>query len=248
MSPSCLISVACVSVLIFSVAVICAQSLICVSKSVALVIKANFVSHSIPLFIKVSRLVLLKISVDIMLTLLITNFLLYYFSALTIKHAFMGHFLVTSCRVFIHLLSFSYSFSIWPNCPFGLSLIHLLNRSTVRANLRWVAVLHHLKSITSTPFHPHHIVSLTHHLVHISKTTSVEKGIVLEGVFKSKTFEHPLRHLVKLVVNIFVSLHHLSENIIMGVWNRQYVVTFRPVVRLNWPVSIGHLKLFIALF
>jgi hypothetical protein len=26
--------------------------------------------------------------------------------------------------------------------------------------------------------------------------------------------------LVKLVVNIFVSLHHLSEHIIMGVWNR----------------------------
>lgn len=242
MSSSCLVGVPCISVLVLRIAAAWSYSLICVSKSVTLVVEANFVSHSVPLFVKVSSLALLHISVNIVLTLLITNSLLYNFSSLSVEHAFMSHFLMTSRRIFIHLLPLGYSFSIGSNCALSLSLIYFLHRSAIRSHLGWVAVLHHLESISGTSFHPHHVVSLTHHLVDISEAAPIEEGIVLEWVVKSEALEHTLCHLVELIVNIFVSLHHLREHIFVGVWNCQGVVTFRSTVWLNWPVSIGHLK------
>jgi hypothetical protein len=96
-----------------------------------LILEPDTVSHLVPLIIKVTRLILSHISIQILLPLFVTESLFDNLPSLVIKHALVRHFLQTSACIFVHLVPLGNFLAVGPYCTFGVRLENLLNRSAV---------------------------------------------------------------------------------------------------------------------
>ena len=75
-----------------------------------------------------------------------------HLASLVVKHALMGHFLVPSARILIHLVSFGDSMTT-AHGPLGLRLVRLGHRIAISIGSRLRYLLHLSKSAITTPKH-----------------------------------------------------------------------------------------------
>ena len=183
-----------------------------------------------------------------MLSLFIANSLFDHFPALTIKHSFVRHLLVTGVWVIIHLLAFSNLFAIGSNGPFSFSLVNFADWLAIRPYHSFIAVRLHLEMRASSLWHAeafHHIVAhLAHHFVHASKHAfSRKERIILEGVTHAKTWKHSFRYLVHFIMATLHHFEHITptkrlQGRLMTVW--LHGGAFGSRVRLDGSVTICH--------
>lgn len=146
MSSSSFVIIACLSVVLIIHSIV--KTMISISESISLVIKPYSFSHLIPRLIKLLCLVLANIPVQILLSLFVTKALFNNFSSLAVQHSLMSHFLESCSRIFIHLLTFRYFFSVWSDSSFSVLLEYFFHRSSIFSSCHCLAVLHHLETVT----------------------------------------------------------------------------------------------------
>ena len=108
MSSSIVIIVTCVTILtMWYIIASNPNCLICIPKSITLMVESYSVCHLVPRLVKVVCLVISDISVQIFLSLLVAHPLFHHFPSLTVQHALMCHLLKPCAGVFVHLVSLS---------------------------------------------------------------------------------------------------------------------------------------------
>ena len=96
--------------------------------------------HPIPIIIELWCVLFIHLSKNVVFFCVVAHSLLDYFAALSVKHTFMRHFLVTICLVIIHLVTFGDAFTVSASCTFSFGLVDFTHWFTVRTHLCYIAV------------------------------------------------------------------------------------------------------------
>lgn len=196
------------------------------------IIKAHPIGHALPFIVKGLGLTWLNASKQVIAlrrATLATYSLTYHFPSLTVKHAFMCHFLVASCRVLIHLMSFGH-FIVITKSALGSSLISFAYRIAIGARSRLFDCLHLCEStltfskLTHLGIHHRHghcfLHIFTHfadHFVHLSKRLLVKERIIgkwitsKSTVTSTKRFHHGAHHIFNHIALTVHAFKHAVE-------------------------------------
>ena len=126
-----------------------------VCQSVVLVVETQLVGHTLPLRIEISTVLRLHIPEQVVAlrgSASAPDPLSDHLASLVVEHAFMGHFLVASARILIHLVSFGDSMPP-SHGPLSLSLVCLGHRVAIPIGSRLGYLLHLSKSAIACSKH-----------------------------------------------------------------------------------------------
>ena len=197
-----------------------------VCQSVVLVVETQLVGHTLPFRVEIAAVLRLHIPEQIVAlggSAGAPDALSDHLASLVVEHALVGHFLVPSARIFVHLVALSDSVTA-AHGTLGLGLVGFGHRVAISIGPCLGYLLHLGESaITRTPKHggvcrSHlHLHALVHLVDHFVDATSAER-LCKEWVIRERItpapesiLHHRVHHLVGHLVVPLHSLHHTVE-------------------------------------